>query len=64
MKSSGKVILDSKGLPGNSADVYYSNPADAEAISKFIFNIFQSLNGSGLTPLNMQANWTQKEILI
>jgi cellobiose dehydrogenase (acceptor) len=62
MKSSGKVILNDKYLPSNSPEVYYSDPQDAEAIAQFIFNIFQSLNGSGLTPLNFQASWSKDEI--
>ncbi|KIW00135.1 uncharacterized protein PV09_08313 [Verruconis gallopava] len=62
LKSKGKVILNEKYLPSNSPEVYYSDPQDAEAIAQFIFNIFQSLPGSGLTPLNIQANWTKDEI--
>ena len=62
MKSSGKIVLDEKYLPGPSSEVYYSDPQDAKAISQFIFNIFQALNGSDLTPLNMQANWTTSQI--
>jgi cellobiose dehydrogenase (acceptor) len=62
LKSKGKVVLNEDYLPGNSPEVYYSDPQDAEAIAQFIFNIFQSLGGSGLTPLNLQANWTKDEI--
>lgn len=62
LKSSGKVVLDAAGKPGNSPEVYYSDPQDAENIAQFIFNIFQYLNGSGLTPLNIKANSTKDEI--
>jgi cellobiose dehydrogenase (acceptor) len=62
LKSFGKVVLNEKFLPGNSPEVYYSDPQDADAIAQFIFNIFQALPGSGLTPLNLQANWTKDEI--
>ena len=62
LKSTGRVVLNEKFMASNSPDVYYSNPQDAEAIAQFIFNIFQGLPGSGLTPLNLQANWTKDEI--
>lgn len=62
LKSSGRVILNNEFLADYSSDVYYSDPQDAEAIAQFIFNTFQALPGSGLTPLNMQANWTKEQI--
>jgi cellobiose dehydrogenase (acceptor) len=62
LKSSGRIVLNEKFLPGNSPEVYYSDPQDADAIAQFIYNIFQALPGSGLTPLNLQANWTKTQI--
>lgn len=62
LKSKGKVILNEKYLPGPSPETYYSDPQDGEDIAQFIFNIFQGLNSSGLTPLNLAANSTKDEI--
>lgn len=62
LKSKGKVILNEKNLPGPSPETYYSDPQDGEDIAQFIFNIFQGLNSSGLTPLNLAANSTKDEI--
>ncbi|RDI77743.1 hypothetical protein Vi05172_g12266 [Venturia inaequalis] len=62
LKSKGKVVLNEKYLPGPSPETYYSDPQDGEDIAQFIFNIFQGLNGSGLTPLNLAANSTKEEI--
>jgi cellobiose dehydrogenase (acceptor) len=42
--------------------VYYSDPQDADDIAQFIFNIFQGLNSSGLTPLNLPQNSTKDAI--
>jgi cellobiose dehydrogenase (acceptor) len=62
LKSRGKVVLNEKFLPGPSPEVYYSNPQDADDIAQFIFNIFQALNSSDLTPLNLAKNSTKDEI--
>ncbi|KAK0100203.1 hypothetical protein ONS95_008542 [Cadophora gregata] len=65
LKSSGRLILDSKFIPGPNGDeyLYYSNPQDAKDIAQFIFKIFQGLPGSGLTPLNIPQTATEAEIL-
>jgi cellobiose dehydrogenase (acceptor) len=62
LKSKGKVVLNEKYLPGPSPEVYYSDPQDADDIAQFIFNIFQGLNSSDLTPLNIPKNSTKNEI--
>ncbi|CZT42057.1 probable cellobiose dehydrogenase [Rhynchosporium secalis] len=62
MKSSGRVVLDSKFIPGPDNNVYYSNPQDAKDIASFIFKIFQALPASGLTPRNIPQGATQAEI--
>lgn len=62
LKSKGKVILNEKYLPGPSPETYYSDPQDGEDIAQFIFNIFQGLKSSDLTPLNIAANSTKDEI--
>lgn len=61
--SKGAVVLDSqKNTPGPNADVYYSNPRDAQDIAQFIYDIFSKLNGTGLTPLNIAANSSVDQI--
>lgn len=60
--SKGFVQLDENYQPGPSDSVYYSNPRDAQDISQFIYNIFQALNGTSLTPRNLPANSTVSEI--
>ncbi|KAL1385643.1 cellobiose dehydrogenase [Phyllosticta capitalensis] len=62
--SSGRVVIDSKGVAGPSDDIYYSDAAgrDASDIATFIHDLFQALPGSGLTPLNIPANATKEEI--
>ncbi|QDS72033.1 hypothetical protein FKW77_002236 [Venturia effusa] len=62
LKSRGKVILNEDFLPGPSPETYYSDPQDGEDIAQYIFNIFQGLDSSGLTPLNIAANSTKDEI--
>jgi cellobiose dehydrogenase (acceptor) len=56
LKSKGKVVLNQDYLPGATSDVYYSDPQDAQDIATFIYQIFQGLNASDLTPLNLAAN--------
>lgn len=70
--SKGRVVLsdDGKFVAGPSSDVYYSNPRDADDISKFIHSIFQFLPAStptkpaqrGLTPLNIPRDATVEQI--
>jgi cellobiose dehydrogenase (acceptor) len=62
--STGKVALNSQtGAPGPAAPFFYqSGTPDADAISTFIYDIFQALPGSGLTPLNIKQSATQQEI--
>ncbi|KAH9214813.1 cellobiose dehydrogenase-like protein [Leptodontidium sp. 2 PMI_412] len=62
LKSRGRVILDSKFVPGPDGNVYYSNPQDAKDIASFIFKIFQGLPASGLKSLNIPQKSTQAEI--
>ena len=64
LKSSGKVVLDSKFVPGPSGSVLYSDPQDAKDIAAFIYKIFQALpaSGAGLTPLNIAQNSTAAQI--
>jgi len=62
LKSSGRVVLDSKFVPGPDENVYYSNPQDAKDIASFIFKIFQGLTASGLTSLNIPQTSTEAEI--
>lgn len=72
MLSSGRVVLseDGKFTPGPDNNIYYSNPRDADAISTFIYDIFQALPSStpdspaaeGLTPMNIPQNSTVAEI--
>jgi cellobiose dehydrogenase (acceptor) len=71
MLSSGRVVLTGENFTAGPNDkVYYSNPRDAEAISTFIYTIFQALPEStpelpaekGLTPLNIPRNSTLEEI--
>lgn len=62
LKSHGRVVLDSNFIPGADDKVYYSDPRDAEDISRFIFKIFQGLPASGLKLLNIPPNATQQEI--
>lgn len=62
LKSSGKVVLDSRFVPGPSSDVYYSNPQDALDIATFIYGIFQRLPAGGLTPLNINKDSTVAQI--
>ena len=62
LKSSGRVVLDSKFVPGPDENVYYSNPQDAKDIASFIFKIFQGLPASGLTSLNIPQSSTEAEI--
>ncbi|KAK8086858.1 Cellobiose dehydrogenase [Apiospora phragmitis] len=72
MATDGRVVLsnDGKFVPGASEGIYYKDPRDANDIAKFIYNIFQALPAStpdqpakeGLTPLNMNQNWTVAEI--
>lgn len=60
--SKGFVQLNENYMPGPSDSVYYSNPRDAQDISQFIYNIFQSLNGTNLRPMNLPANSTLDQI--
>ncbi|KAK8134076.1 Cellobiose dehydrogenase [Apiospora sp. TS-2023a] len=72
MATLGRVVLsnDDKFVPGPSDGIYYKDPRDANDIAKFIYKIFQALPAStpelpakeGLTPLNMNQNWTVAEI--
>jgi cellobiose dehydrogenase (acceptor) len=64
LKSSGKVVLDSKFVPGPSGSVLYSDPQDAKDIAAFIYKIFQGLPGSGagLSPLNIAQSSTAAQI--
>ena len=61
LKSTGKVVLDSNFVPGQSG-VYYSNPQDAQDIATFIRRIFDALPGTGITPLNIPQSATQAQI--
>ncbi|KAK8094389.1 Cellobiose dehydrogenase [Apiospora hydei] len=63
MATLGRVTLsdDGKFVPGYSDGIYYKDPRDANDIAKFIYNIFQPAK-EGLTPLNMNQNWTVAEI--
>ena len=62
--STGKVALNSQtGAPGPAKSFFYqSGTPDADAIATFIYDIFQALPGSGLTPLNIKQSATQQEI--
>lgn len=62
LKSTGRVVLDSKFVPGPDGNVYYSNPQDAKDIATFIYKIFQGLPASGLTPLNIAQTSTEAQI--
>lgn len=64
MKSTGKVALTATGAPGPLVNFFYTDPEgqDADAVSQFIYDIFQGLPGSGLTPRNIAANSTKEEI--
>jgi cellobiose dehydrogenase (acceptor) len=62
LKSSGKVVLGNKNLPGPSDDVYYSDPRDADDIATFIRSIYDGLDGNVLKPLNLPLNSTQQQI--
>jgi cellobiose dehydrogenase (acceptor) len=62
LKSKGKVVLNEKFLPGPSPETYYSDPRDADDIATFIYSLFQKLDTSVLTPLNLPANSTKDEI--
>ena len=61
LKSTGKVVLDSNFVPGQSG-VYYSNPQDAQDIATFIRRIFDALPGTGITPLNIPQSATHAQI--
>ena len=41
LKPRGRVVLDSKFVPGADANVYYSDPRDAQDIASFILKNFQ-----------------------
>lgn len=62
MKSTGRVVLDSKLIPGPNDDVYYSNPQDAKDIAAFIFKIFAGLPAANLTSLNIPQTASEAEI--
>lgn len=64
LKSSGRVVLDKKFVPGPSGSVLYSDPQDAKDIAAYIYKIFQGLprSNSGLTPLNLAQNSTVAQI--
>jgi cellobiose dehydrogenase (acceptor) len=62
LKSRGKVILDNNFIPGPDDNVYYSDPADADAISSLIFKIFQGLPAAGLKSLNLAQSSTKAQI--
>lgn len=66
LSSRGAVILspDNSGnyIPGPDNNVYYSAPSDAEAIATFIHKIFQGLNSTDITPLNLAQNSSIEEI--
>lgn len=63
LKSTGKVVLDDKFIPGASGDVLYSNPQDLQDIATYIHGIFAALPGTSLTPLNLPQSSTHQEIL-
>ena len=62
LKSKGKVVLDNNFIPGPEG-VYFTNPQDAQDIATYIYNIFQALPASNLTPLNIPAKASQADIL-
>ncbi|KAK6825053.1 Cellobiose dehydrogenase [Apiospora arundinis] len=72
MATAGRVVLtnDGKFVPTGSSGMYYAEPRDALDIATFIHTLFQALPAStpeqpakhGLTPLNMNQNWTVAEI--
>lgn len=62
LRSFGKVVLDSNGLPGATSGFFYNDTRDAEAVGTFIYNIFQALPTS-LTPLNIARNSTREELI-
>ncbi|KAL8857965.1 MAG: hypothetical protein Q9178_005424 [Gyalolechia marmorata] len=65
LKSSGRVVLGGSPdyLPGPDANVYYSNPQDAQDIATFIRRIFDALPGTGLVPLNLNQTSTVAQIV-
>ena len=60
LRSLGKVILDSKGIPG-ATSFFYSDPTDATAIATFIHSIFAKLPPT-LKVLNAPQNGTVEDI--
>lgn len=72
MATTGRVVLsgDGKFVPGASAGMYYADSRDALDIATWIHTLFQALPAStpeqpakhGLTPLNMNQNWSVAEI--
>ncbi|KAF7188229.1 Cellobiose dehydrogenase [Pseudocercospora fuligena] len=62
MKSTGRVALNNKGIPGPAKAFLLTNPQDVDAIATFIKGIFTHLEGSPLTSLNIPQNATKAEI--
>lgn len=60
--STGRVLLNEDFIPGASDDVYYSDPQDALDIATYIRSIFDTLNSTSLTPLNIPQNATIEQI--
>lgn len=63
MKSTGRVTLSNKGIPGPAKNFLYSNPQDADAIATFIKDIFTHLQGSPLKSLNIPQTASKAEIV-
>lgn len=62
LRSTGKVTLDEKGVPGASSGFFYADRRDAEAVGAFLYGIFQKLP-AWLTPLNIARNSTLEELV-
>lgn len=62
LKSSGRVILNDKFLPGPDGNVYYSNPQDAQDIATYIRRIFDALPKSSLKPRNIPQSASVAQI--
>ncbi|EME79954.1 uncharacterized protein MYCFIDRAFT_77759 [Pseudocercospora fijiensis CIRAD86] len=62
IKSTGRVSLNEKGIPGVATPFLLSNPQDVDAISTFVKSILTHLEGSPLTSLNLPPNATKDEI--
>lgn len=60
LRSFGRVSLDEKGIALPSSN-FYADKRDAEAVAKFIHDIFAALPAS-LTPLNIAKNSTLEQL--